>query len=150
MDRRSFVTGSVTTLAFVGCGQGDDSQAPAATDGVGTEPVLSLGPRQDQFGDGHNMMEGTINPYTDPALGSYSVITLKGADNQSTRITGIDASKVTADRSVVLFMNLSQSGIDCGQVVFKHDDSNAVESNRIICPAALDYYLPIFGAVFAI
>ncbi len=150
MHRRSFVTGSATTLALAACGKESNGDPTTAQDAGATEPLFSLGPRQDQLGDGVNMVTGTINPYTDPALGSFSVITLKGADNQATRITGIDAARVTADRSVVLFINLSESGIDCGQVVFKHQDASADAANRIICPAALDYYLPIFGAVFAI
>lgn len=111
--------------------------------------LLGLGPRQDQYGAGHNMDVGTINPLEDPALGTFTVITVKGADNQATRITGIDATGIAVN-TVVLFMNLSDSGTDCGQVIFNHLDDSTADTNQILCPQNVDYMLPIFGGVFVI
>jgi len=120
------------------------------THGSGTVPQIQLGPEQDQFGDGVNMATGTINPYTDPAIGSFSVIKIKGADNQATRITGIDATHAVADRTCILFRNESESGTDCGQVVFKHKDAAATSTNQIWCPGNIDYMLPMGGCVFVV
>lgn len=109
--------------------------------------LLGLGPEQDQYDPDANMAAGTVNPLTDPALGNFTVIVVKGADNQATRITGIDATDVKVN-TVVLFLNLSISGIDCGQVIFNHLDDSTASANQILCPANMDYMLPIFGGVF--
>jgi hypothetical protein len=130
---------------------GSSIVASSATDSGGgaSFPIslLGLGPIQDQYDPGSNMVAGTVNPLVDPALGKFTVITVKGADNQATRITGIDSTGVAVD-TVVLFLNLSVSGIDCGQVIFNHLDESAPANDQILCPADMDYMLPIFGGVF--
>lgn len=114
-----------------------------------TEPLFSLGPEITQYDPGTDMPGGIINPLEYPtALGLFTVIELRGADSQATRITGIDASAVTSDKSVVLFINTSPTGIDCGQVVFYHLNSGTASENQIWCPGNVDYTLANGGGIF--
>lgn len=118
---------------------------------------LSVSPRApDPFGTGVNMPVGYINDYFDASIVAYSRLLWKGADNQGTWLTGIDPTDGNGhsvpDGAWRVFENLSDSGIDVGQVGIK-DESSAEAQNsraecRVVCPGGSDYMAPIAGLTF--
>jgi hypothetical protein len=107
---------------------------------------LNVSPWQNQFDNNANMDPGRIDDWSDPHMSDSSLIVWKGADWSATRLSGIDATDV-ADGDVRWFANLSQSGIDAGQIVLLHDSEFSDEDNRVLCPGAKDFPVPIFGGV---
>lgn len=97
-----------STLNFIGAtvvdAGGGKANITISGGGSGLVPLLGFEPRGDQYGVGDNMAEGTLNPYTDPNLGSVTCITVAGADNGATRLTGMDNTGV-ADGTIVAFLN---------------------------------------------
>ncbi len=108
--------------------------------------LMRTGP--DQYGAGVNMDTGNIGTLTDASMSGFDVIIVKGADNQGTFINGIDATGVSPG-AVRLLLNLSESGVDVGIVVIRHNIASATATDRVLCPQACDYKLPVFGAVWA-
>ena len=162
MHRRSFVTGSATTLALAACGNGAAGERSEQPDDVSGETkllgrgihLLKLGPRGNHYTNDGNMTPGVIQSLTDPGLGQFSVITLRGADNQATIIRGIDSTNATVGQHYLFYNHMKEPDDngddlkDCGQVVFNHEDPDAVSpSDQIICPQALPFKCPVFGVV---
>ncbi len=87
---------------------------------------------------------GTIHNYSDPNLATHSVLTWEGADNNGTTLTGIDATG-TQEGDVRIWTNPSDSGIDVGTVMLKHEDEGSLAENRFSLPCATDYPASIFG-----
>jgi hypothetical protein len=116
---------------------------------AGGSAKLSLIPAPDPFGGGVNMPEGVVNNYTDPSIASKSFLIWKGADNQGTILTGIDSTGVSPG-DVKFFLNLSESGIDAGNVVIRHQDTGSSATNRIVTPDTHEYMCPCFGLTILI
>lgn len=108
--------------------------------------LLNISPLANQYDEAANEDPAEIDDWSDPAIATNTAIVWKGADWPATRFTGIDATGVVAG-DVRIFLNLSVSGIDCGQVVLKHDHSGSSQNNRILCPGCKDFYIPVYGAV---
>jgi hypothetical protein len=100
----------------------------------------------DQFGAGVNMDEGRVDNYSDPELATKNIIIWKGADNMSTVLTGISSTGI-AEGDQRLFLNDTESGWDCGQVILKHEDTNSTAANRFVCPGKHDVVVPSYGAL---
>ena len=106
--------------------------------------ALRMTPGVDLLGPGVNMSTGRVDNYSDPNMNTHSMIIIKGADNEGTFVTGIDATGVVPG-DVRYLINVSESGVDVGLVVLEHQDANSLAANRIICPGAQPYLIPIFG-----
>jgi hypothetical protein len=120
--------------------------------------ALRLTPRApDPFGAGTNMPAGYIADYSDPSMPAYTRYLWKGADNQGTWLTGIDASSFV-DGDIVIFENQTESGDDAGCVVLKDENSPeatggvvpSLAANRIVCPGAQDYVCPPYGVTMLV
>jgi hypothetical protein len=126
--------------------------------GGGTFQKLTLTPRApDPFGLGTNMPAGYVANYSDPSMPAFSRYLWKGADNQGTWLTGIDATGF-GDGDIVIFENQTESGIDTGVVVLKDETSPeatggvtpSLAANRIVCPGAMDYVCAPFGVTILV
>ena len=102
-----------------------------------------------QGGAGGNLPTLDINNWAPPDLQTNSFIVTRGADNEGSRITGIDATGIT-DGAVRFFVNLPTGAsppTDSGTLTFVHESSSSTAANRIQTPGAVDCTFPIYSVV---
>lgn len=102
----------------------------------------------DPFPSGQ-MSVDKIHNYTDANIATHTVLYWKGADNQGTTITGMDATGVSAG-AVRFFVNPSNSGIDVGTVTLNHEDTGSLAANRFCLPGCAQYQVPVHGVTIVV
>ncbi len=115
--------------------------------GTSTITDLIIAPSQPEpFGPGANMPTGYIANWTQPGLATHTNLVWRGADNQATVVTGIDATGI-AEGAVRIFNNATLSPGDAGSVVLLDQSDPRANAgpwasdpdNRICTPLQLPY-----------
>lgn len=119
--------------------------------GGGVLQSLGFSPMAPDPYPGANMPEGQIDNYADPSLATHSLLWFKGADNQGTRLTGMDSTGV-APGSVRAFVNLALLGVgqcDAGTVTLIDENDplalNSLAVNRFKLGGCTSHTCPILG-----
>jgi hypothetical protein len=108
---------------------------------------LVISPTQPEpYGPGANMPAGYVANWTQPGLATHTNLEWRGADNQGTVLTGIDATGIP-EGAVRIFNNATLSPGDAGSVVLVDEgDARAtagpwmsLADNRICTPGQMDY-----------
>lgn len=108
---------------------------------------LTIAPTQPvPFFEGSNMPPGYIANFTQPGLADHTNLEWRGADNQSTVLTGIDATGVP-EGAIRIFNNATLSPGDAGSVILLDEVDarvtagpyESLPANRICTPSQMDY-----------
>ena len=100
---------------------------------------------------GENLPAGVVSDYSaHPHLQSRTILCVKGADNQGTILTGIDATGISTGDFRILLDVQATGQQDSGTIVLKHEDGLSLAANRFTCPGQVDYISPPNGVTLLI
>lgn len=111
---------------------------------------VTLTPVQQWGGDsGTNLPPGQIDNWAPTGIQDHTFIVTRGADNEGTRISGIDATNIRPG-AIRFFVNLPTGAsppTDSGTVTFMHESTDSTASNRIQTSGAVDCTFPMYSVV---
>jgi len=116
--------------------------------GTGTFQDLVLTPVAPFINGNGQIPLGYNNDLSDPSMPTYTRFIWRGADNNASLITGIDATDVP-DGAIRIIQNMAVVGLDCGQIILVNENTpealNSQPQNRIVGPGNYDFTIPPYG-----
>jgi hypothetical protein len=111
---------------------------------------LSLAPPLEWSGDPNaNLAVLELDDWAPTGLQTSTLIVTRGADNEGTRITGIDSTNINPG-DVRFFVNLpggSTPPTDSGTITFVHESTDSLAANRIQTPGKYECTFPMYSVI---
>lgn len=111
---------------------------------------ITIAPIQEWTGGaGGNLATEEIDDWAPTGIQTKSFIVTRGADNEGSRITGIDSTNIE-DGAIRFLVNLPTGATpptDSGTLTFVHESSGSLAANRIQTPGAQDCTFPMYSVI---
>lgn len=139
---------AIASMVFVGYQTRAQILATTEIEDLSVQEV-TIAPVQEWTGGASNLPNLEINNWVPAGIQTKSFIVTRGADNEGTRITGIDSTNI-ADGAVRFLVNLPTGAsppTDSGTLTFVHESSLSTAANRIQTPAGVDCTFPMYSVI---